>query len=329
MGEKQAEGGSVDLSADFAGLKLRNPLVAASGTCGWGQELEGVEGFSNGLLGAIVLKSTTLEPRLGNPTPRIVETAGGAGLINSIGLENPGVEVVVRDYLPKLMDAPTVVIANVAGSTVEEYARVAERLCGSAAVSAIEVNISCPNVKRGGLLFGIDPEAAADVVAAVRGVTDKPVIAKLTPNVTDVAAIARACMEAGADALSLANTFRALAIDVRTRRPLIASNYGGLSGPAIKPLALMKVHETYQVARRAGVPILGGGGIVSGSDALEFVLAGATAFFVGTLLLREAAACSRLLGELGALLAEQGVSRIRDLVGALQLHAEAGEEGGA
>jgi len=311
---------AVDLSVDFAGLKLRNPLVAASGTCGWGEELERIEGFSNETLGAIVLKSATLEPRLGNRTPRIVETAGGAGLINSIGLENPGVEVVVRDHLPRLADAPTVVIANVAGSTVEEYAATARRLCEPEVVRGIEVNISCPNVKKGGLLFGIDPGAAAEVVAAVRGVTDKPVVAKLTPNVTDVAAIARACVEAGADALSVTNTFRALAIDVQTRRPLIGENYGGLSGPAIKPLALMKMHETYQVAREAGVPVLGGGGIVSGSDALEFVLAGATACFVGTLLLRDATACSRLLDELRRLLAEQGERRVTDLVGSLTLY---------
>jgi dihydroorotate dehydrogenase (NAD+) catalytic subunit len=310
----------VDLSVDFAGLRLRNPLVAASGTCGWGEELERLEGFSNSQLGAIILKSVTREPRLGNPTPRVVETAGGAGLINSIGLENPGVEAVVRDYLPRLADAPTVVIGNVAGSTVDDYAATAERLCASPAIRAVEVNISCPNVKKGGILFGIDPDAAASVVAAVRRVTDKPLIAKLTPSVTDIAPIARACIQAGANALSVANTFRALAIDVRTHRPLIGANFGGLSGPAIKPLALLKVHETYQVARAAGVPILGGGGIMTGADAVEFMLAGATACFVGTLLLREAAACGRLLDELAALLSAQGIRRPADLVGGLILN---------
>jgi len=315
---------SLDLSVDFAGLKLRNPLVAASGTSGWGEELTRLEGLSLETFGALILKSVTLEPRLGNPTPRIVETAGGAGLINSIGLENPGVEKVVREYVPRLAGAPTVIIGNAAGGTVEEYPAVARRLAESEVVRAIEVNISCPNVKQGGLLFGTDPSAAAAVVAAVRKAVSKPVIAKLTPNVTDIAAIARACIEAGADALSLANTFRALAIDVRTRRPMIAHNYGGLSGPAIKPLALMKVHEVYPVARRAKVPILGGGGITSGSDALEFILAGATAFFVGTFLLREASACPRLLDELRALLAEQGERRIGDLVGKLKLFGEAG-----
>ncbi len=313
----------IDLSVDFAGLRLRNPLVAASGTCGWGEELERIEGFSNGLLGAIILKSTTLEPRLGNPTPRIVETAGGAGLINSIGLENPGVAAVVRDYLPRLADAPTVVIANVAGSSVEEYGATAEQLCDSAAVRAIEVNLSCPNVKRAGLCFGIDPDSAGAVIAAVRGVTDKPVIAKLTPNVTDIAPIARACIEAGANALSVVNTFRALAIDVRSRRPLIGANFGGLSGPAIKPLALLKVHETYQVARAAGVPVLGGGGIMTGADLVEFILAGATACFVGTLLLREAAACPRLLAEMAGILAEQGIAHPSDLTGRLELYPSA------
>ena len=309
-----------ELAVDFAGLQFRNPLVAASGTCGWGEELERLEGFANGLVGAIILKSATREPRLGNPTPRIVEAAGGAGLINSIGLENPGVDAVVRDYLPRLADAPTVVVGNVAGSTVDDYAATAERLCASPVIQAIEVNISCPNVKRGGILFGVDPDAAATVVAAVRAVTDKPVIAKLTPNVTDIAPIARACIQAGANALSVSNTFRALAIDVRTHRPLIGANFGGLSGPAIKPLALLKVHETYAVARAAGVPILGGGGIMTGADALEFLLAGATACFVGTLLLREAAACGRLLDELAALLAAQGTCRVADLVGGLILH---------
>jgi dihydroorotate dehydrogenase (NAD+) catalytic subunit len=315
MGQKP-----VDLSVDLAGLRLRNPLVAASGTFGWGTEFERIDGFSSGLLGAIVLKSATLEPRRGNPTPRVVETAGGAGLVNSIGLENPGVEAVVRDYLPRLADTPTVVIANVAGSTVEEYPAAAEPLAAHQVVRAIEVNISCPNVKRGGLEFGTDPGSAAEVVGAVCSVTDKPVIAKLTPNVTDVAAIAAACAGAGASALSLVNTFRALPIDVRTRRPILGNNYGGLSGPAIKPAALMKVHEAYRVARQMGLPILGGGGIMSGTDALEFVLAGATAVFVGTLLLRDPMACPRLLDELRALLAEQGEKRLADLTGRLRLH---------
>lgn len=311
----------VDMAVDFAGLRLRNPLVAASGTCGWGEELERIQGFANRQLGAIILKSATREPRLGNPTPRVVETAGGAGLINSIGLENPGVEAVVRDYLPRLAGADTVVIANVAGNTADDYAATAELLCASPVIRAIEVNISCPNDLGQQRPFGYDPGPAAAVVAAVRGVTDKPVIAKLTPNVTDIAPIARACVEAGANALSVSNTFRALAIDVRTRLPLIASNFGGLSGPAIKPLALLKVHETYQVARPLGVPILGGGGILSGADAAEFLLAGASAVFVGTLLLREAAGCSRLLAELEGILAEQGVSRVADLVGGLTLHS--------
>lgn len=309
----------VDLSVELAGLKLPNPLVAASGTCGWGEELEPIEGFSRAQLGAIILKSVTLEPRAGNPTPRVVETAGGAGLINSIGLENPGVEAVVRDYLPRLADARTVVIANVAGGTVEEYPRAAERLAASPVVQAIEINISCPNVKAGGMLFGTDPEAAAAVVEAVRQTTDKPLVAKLTPNVAEIASIALACVEAGADALSLTNTFPALAIDVHSRRPLIGANYGGLSGPAIKPLALLKVHQVYQAVCSGGIPILGGGGIMSGADMLEFILAGATACFVGTLLLREAVACSCLLDELRANLAEQRVARVADLVGALRL----------
>ena len=293
---------SVDLSVEFAGLTLRNPLVAASGTSGWGTELERIEGFSNELLGALILKSVTLEPRLGNPTPRIVETAGGAGLINAIGLENPGVDKVVADYLPRLADAGTVIIGNAAAGSVEEFAEVAGRLCASPVVQAVEVNISCPNVHNARLPFGTDPAIAASVIAAVRGVTDKPVIAKLTPSVTCVAAIAQACIEAGADALSLAN------------------NFGGLSGPAIKPLALKKVHEVYQVAGPAGVPILGGGGIVAASDAVEFLLAGARAFSVGTLMLRQATAVAALLDALRRLVAAQGETRVADLTGGLVLH---------
>jgi len=310
---------SVDLSVSFAGLRLRNPLVAASGTSGWGTEFERIEGFSNELLGALVLKSATLEPRLGNPTPRIVETAAGAGLINAIGLENPGAEAVVADYLPRLADTPTVVIANAAGATVDEFPQVAKRLCASDVVKAIEVNISCPNVHNARLPFGTDPAVAATVIAAVRAVTDKPIIAKLTPSVTSVAAVAQGCTEAGADALSLTNTFPALAIDVRTRRPLIANNFGGLSGPAIKPLALKKVHEVYQVAREAGVPVLGGGGIMTGADAMEFMLAGATAFFVGTLMLRQPTAVVGILDELRHLAAEQGEARVTGLTGGLKL----------
>ncbi len=310
----------IDIAVNFAGLRLSSPLVAASGTFGYGTELERIEGFSNDLLGAIVLKSTTIEPRRGNPTPRIVETAGGAGLVNSIGLENPGVEAVARDYLPRLADTPTVVIANAAGATVEEYPAVAGPLAAHPVVKAVELNISCPNVKKGGMAFGTDAEAAAEVVAAVRQVTDKPLIAKLTPNVTDIAAIAQACAEAGADALSLVNTLQAMPVDVRTRQPIIANNVGGLSGPAIKPVALLKVHEVYAIAREHGLPILGGGGILSGEDALEFILAGATACFVGTMLLRDPLGVRRVTDELGALLAEQGESRLGDLTGALTLH---------
>lgn len=310
---------SIDLSVEFAGLSLRNPLVAASGTSGWGEEFERIEGFSNEVFGALILKSTTLEPRLGNPTPRIVETAGGAGLINAIGLENPGVDKVVSEYLPRLADSPTVIIANAAGGTVDEFAVVAERLCAHPVVQALEVNISCPNVHNARLPFGTDPAVAASVIATVRQTTEKPLIAKLTPSVTCVAEVAAACIEAGAQALSLTNTFPALAIDIRTRRPLIANNFGGLSGPAIKPMALKKVHEVYQVTRDLGVPILGGGGILTAADAVEFLLAGATAAFVGTLLLRQVTACRQILDGLRALVAEQGETSVAALTGQLRL----------
>jgi dihydroorotate dehydrogenase (NAD+) catalytic subunit len=312
----------VNIRVEVAGLKLKTPLIVASGTFGFGRDFERVEGFDYGPIGALVLKGTTLEPRLGNPRPRIVETAGGAGLINSIGLENPGVRKVVKELVPRLRGLKTKVIANVAGSTVEEYAEVARHFDGSERIDAIELNISCPNVKKGGAQFGVDPVMCGEVVGAVRKSTSKPLIVKLSPNASDIKGIARACIEAGADALSLTNTVSAMAVDARRRRPVLGNNVGGLSGPAIKPIALYKLHEAYQVAkeRKPAVPLIGMGGIATALDAMEFIVTGATAFQVGTVLFWNNRCCREIVDGLRALLAEMGEKDINDVVGTLKLN---------
>jgi dihydroorotate dehydrogenase (NAD+) catalytic subunit len=246
------------LNTPFCGLKLRNPVVLLSGCVGFGEEYTRVDGFSNRDVGAVCLKGTTLDARLGNPPHRLAETM--MGLINAIGLQNPGARHVVDDLLSQLDFGETHFIANISGSTLEEYVEVA-RIFNDSPVSAIEINISCPNVKAGGVMFGNDPDMSARVVSACRAVTSKPLIAKLSPNQTDIAENARRCIEAGANALSVMNTIMAMAIDIEKRVPVLANNQGGLSGPAVKPIALLKVHQVYQVAKRHGVPIIGQGGI--------------------------------------------------------------------
>lgn len=265
----------VDLSVNLGGVKLANPVVVASGTFGYGREYEDYMNIAD--LGAVIVKGTTLTARPGNPAPRIVETP--AGMLNAIGLENPGVDVFLQEHLPYLMDQNVTVIANIAGNTVEEYAAIAARLEGNKGVAGIELNISCPNVKQGGLQFGTEPQLVKDVVGAVKSKTSIPVIPKLSPNVTDIVAIAKAAWEGGADALSMINTLMGMAIDIKTRKPVLANIVGGLSGPAIKPVALRMICQVY---REVPLPILGGGGIMSTTDALEFILAGATAISVGT-----------------------------------------------
>jgi len=265
----------VDLSVNLGGVKLANPVVVASGTFGYGREYEDYMNIAD--LGAVIVKGTTLTARPGNPAPRIVETP--AGMLNAIGLENPGVDVFLEEHLPYLVDQNVTVIANIAGNTVEEYAAIAARLEGHKGVAGIELNISCPNVKQGGLQFGTEPQLVKDVVGAVKSKTSIPVIPKLSPNVTDIVAIARAAWEGGADALSMINTLMGMAIDIKTRKPVLANIVGGLSGPAIKPVALRMICQVY---REVPLPILGGGGIMSTTDALEFILAGATAISVGT-----------------------------------------------
>ncbi len=266
---------AVNMDVDLGGIRMSNPVAVASGTFGYGREYEPFIDISS--IGALIVKGTTLEPRPGNPPPRIVETA--AGMLNAIGLENPGVDVFLNKYLPYLYKRNVTVIANIAGNIIEDYAAIAARLEGKPGLAGIELNISCPNVKEGGLQFGTDPLMVKQVVQAVKSETSLPVMPKLSPNVTDIVAIAKAAQEGGADALSMVNTLMGMAIDINKRRPVLANTFGGLSGPAIKPVALRMV---YQVHREVNIPILGGGGIMNTTDALEFIMAGATAVSVGT-----------------------------------------------
>ncbi len=299
-------------------MHLQTPLVLLSGCVGFGQEFTRVAGYSNNDIGAICLKGTTLEPRLGNPAHRVAETP--AGMLNAIGLQNPGAHVVVRDYLSKLDFNETRYIANVSGSTLEEYTEVT-RIFDDSDIDAIEINISCPNVKEGGVAFGNDPDMSARVVAACRKVTNKPLITKLSPNQTDIAANARGCIEAGSDAFAVINTLMGMAIDIDSRRPIIGNNQGGLSGPAIKPIALLKVHQVYQVCKAHNIPILGQGGISSGEDALEFIIAGASAVGIGTGLYYDPLCCKAINKTISNYLQQHNLSSVTELVGSLSLNA--------
>jgi dihydroorotate dehydrogenase (NAD+) catalytic subunit len=290
--------------------------VLLSGCVGFGEEYTRVAGFSNRDVGAIVLKGTTGAPRLGNAPHRVWETADG--MLNAIGLQNPGVERVVRDILPTLDFSETRFFANACGSSIEEYVEVVRRFDASP-IDAIEINISCPNVKEGGVHFGNVPEMSARVVEACRRVTRKPLITKLSPNQTDIRDNARRCIDAGSDALAVINTVTGMAIDIESRRPVLGNVQGGLSGPAIKPIALLKVKEVYEVAGPRKIPIIGQGGIASASDAIEFLLAGATAVGVGTALFHDPLVCRAINAGLAAYVARQGFSSVRALSGALQL----------
>jgi len=311
----------MNLSVSLAGLQLATPIMIASGIWGYGDEYTGL-GTLEGV-GAVVLKTITLDPCVGNePACRTVETP--SGMLNSIGLENIGAEAFLADKLPHLRDlperrtaTPLRIIVSIAGDTVDEFARLAARLEGEAGIDALEVNISCPNVERGGALFGCDANAAAEVTRAVRSACSLPVIPKLTPNVTDIAVIARACAEAGADALSLINTISGMAIDVRTQRPRLGGDFGGLSGPAIRPAAVLRV---YQVAQAVSLPIIGMGGVWDAEDVLEFVEAGATAVGVGTALFFDPQRPRKIVQGLEALLREMGAEDIRPLIGAVRLN---------
>ncbi|MCG6867202.1 MAG: dihydroorotate dehydrogenase [Gammaproteobacteria bacterium] len=312
--EKQRLSG---LTVDFCGMRLSTPIILLSGCVGFGEEYTRVAGFSNEEVGAVCLKGTTAEPRLGNPPHRVCETPGG--MLNAIGLQNPGVDHVVDRILPGLDFAETRYIANVSGSTVDEYRRVTRRFDASP-IDAVEINISCPNVKEGGVAFGNDPEMSARVVEVCREVTEKPLIVKLSPNQTDIQDNARRCIDAGADAFAVINTLMGMSIDIATRRPVIGNDQGGLSGPAIKPIALFKVHQVYQVAREHGIPIIGQGGIMSPEDALEFIIAGADAVGIGTALFYNPLVCGEVNRGIANYLREQGLSSVGQLTGTLELH---------
>jgi dihydroorotate dehydrogenase (NAD+) catalytic subunit len=303
------------LSIDFCGLALSSPIVLLSGCVGFGEEYTRIAGFSNGDAGAIVLKGTTREPRLGNPAHRVYETP--SGMLNAIGLQNPGVDKVIDDILPDLDFDETRFIANVCGSTIEDYAAVSKRFDDSP-IDAIEINISCPNIKEGGVSFGNDPDMSARVVAACRDQTAKPLIAKLSPNQTNIQENARRCIEAGADALAVINTITGMAIDAETRRPIIGNVRGGLSGPAIKPIALLKVQQVYEVAGPRNIPIIGQGGIVTATDAIEFLIAGAATVGVGTALFYDPFACKKINAGINEYLARHEIPSVSHLTGSLQ-----------
>ena len=302
------------LAVDFCGLRLSSPIVLLSGCVGFGEEYTRVAGFSNRDAGAIVLKGTTLEPRLGNPPHRVYETP--MGMLNAIGLQNPGVDYVVRRILPTLDFSETRFIANVCGSTIEDYVEVTRRFDDSP-IDAIEINISCPNIKEGGVQFGNYPEMSGRVVAACRKVTRKPLITKLSPNQTDIRENARHCIEAGSDGLAVINTIMGMAIDTQTRRPVIGNVQGGLSGPAIKPIALLKVMQVAEVARPLRVPVIGQGGICNASDALEFLIAGAATVGVGTALFYDPLVCPKINNGIAEYLARHGKASVSALTGSL------------
>ena len=297
----------INLNSRLGKLSLKNPIITASGTSGFGHELLP---FLTSWPGAIVLKGLTLEERRGNPTPRIAETP--AGILNAIGLQNPGLKKFKHSYLAKIANLEAVIIANISGNTVEEYAILATELSQLTGIEAIEVNISCPNVKRGGLAFGTDPEEAFRVVKEVVQSTNLPVIAKLSPNVTEISAIAKAVEEAGADAISLINTLLGMKIDIRTGRPFLGNRVGGLSGPCIRPIAVRMV---YQVAQKVNIPIIGMGGIRRLEDVLEFMMAGATAVAVGTGMMIDPILPSKLVDQLRVYCQENQITTLKSIIG--------------
>lgn len=305
------------LAVDFCGMTLDTPLVLLSGCVGFGEEYTRIKGFSNRDVGAVCLKGTTVEPRLGNQPHRVYETP--MGMLNAIGLQNPGARHVVDQILPDLDFEETRFIANIAGSSVEDYAEVA-RIFDDSPIDAIEVNISCPNVKEGGVAFGNDPDMSARVVEAVRGATDKPIITKLSPNQTDIAANARHCIEAGTDGFAVINTLMGMAIDIEQRTPILGNNQGGLSGPAIKPVALLKVHQVYQVCKEHDIPIIGQGGITTTEDALEFFIAGATTVGIGTALFYDPLICGTINRGIVDYLKRHELTEVSQLTGTLTLN---------
>ncbi|MDX8378286.1 MAG: dihydroorotate dehydrogenase [Mariprofundales bacterium] len=304
------------VAIDFAGLQLKTPIVLLSGCVGFGEEYTRVDGFSNNDIGAVILKGATLEARLGNPPTRVYETP--AGMLNAIGLQNPGARYIVDNILPRLPFDQTHYWANINGASIAEYAEVA-RIFDNSAITALEINISCPNVKAGGVHFGNNAAMSARVVAAVRQVTNKVIITKLSPNNADIQNIATACIEAGSDALAVSNTLVGMAIDIDKRKPVLANVSGGLSGAAIKPVALWKVWQTYQIARKHNIPILGQGGIGNANDAVEFALAGSTAIGMGTSLFYDPLSPAKLLLDLNKMAAKKEWESFAQLTGGLQI----------
>jgi dihydroorotate dehydrogenase (NAD+) catalytic subunit len=302
----------VDLRVTIHNLKLKNPVMTASGTCGYGEEL--VDFYDVAKLGGMVLKGITSKNRDGNPYPRMAETA--SGMLNTVGLQNKGVDDFIQNIYPRIRDYDTALIANVNGSTLEEYVEVTEKINALEKIAAIELNISCPNVKKGGMAFGVTPEGAGSITHAVRKATSKTLIVKLSPNVTDMAEIAKAVEDQGADSVSLINTLLGMAIDAEKRIPLLSTYTGGLSGPAIKPVAL---RMTWQVAKAVKIPVIGMGGIRNASDAIEFLLAGASAIQVGTALFIDPFAPLKIMDGIKNYLTRHGLSSVRTLTGGLQM----------
>ena len=300
-----------DMRVDIGGIQLQNPVLTASGTFGYGREFDHLIDLNR--LGGIIVKGLSLLPTKGNPPPRIVETA--CGMINAIGLENVGIESFIAEKLPFLQELNPPLMVNIYGKASEDYSQLASRINEVDSIDGIEVNISCPNVKAGGMAFGVDPQAAFDVIRAVRSQTSKLVIVKLSPNVTDITEIAAAVEEAGADCISLINTISAMAVDVHTRRPRIANIIGGLSGPAIKPVALRMV---WQVAQKSKLPIIGIGGIMTAEDALEFLITGATAIQVGTANFVNPSTTIDIIDGIEAFLTDHGIANVMDIVGTLE-----------
>lgn len=299
-----------NMAVEIAGIQLKNPVMPASGCFGFGEEYAGYVDI--GALGAVVVKSVTMNETVGNPAPRVCETPGG--MLNAIGWQNPGADVFINEKMPYLRKFNTPVIVNLAGKTVEDYALLAAKLDGVDGLAGIELNISCPNVSEGGVAFGTDPKMAASVITAVKKSTSLPLIVKLSPNVTDITVMARAAEEAGADALSLINTFTAIAIDIKTRKPVLGNFTGGLSGPAIKPVAL---YMTYRVTQTVKIPVIGMGGILRAEDAIEFLLAGATAVAVGMGTFVNPTAMPEIVSGIEHYLLEHNIDDVRKLTGGL------------
>ena len=298
-----------NLKVNLCGIEMNNPLIPASGTFGYGYEF--AEIYDINILGSFSFKGTTKDKRFGNPTPRIAECE--RGMINAVGLQNPGVEDVLKYELPKMKECfKKPVMANVSGFSVDEYVYTVEKLDAEGQIGWFEVNVSCPNVHGGGMSFGTSPEAAAEVTAAVKRVTNKPIIVKLSPNVTDIVSIAKACEAAGADGISLINTLLGMRIDLKTKKPVIANKMGGFSGPAIKPVAIRMVYQVYDAVK---IPIVGGGGVESAEDVIEMMLAGATAVEVGAANLVNPFACKNIIEDLPRVMEKYGIKNLTDIIG--------------